>query len=411
MELVEQTVKLPSEELQALQHAFACFSEQTAQLREAYRQLKERAEQIDLELEAANKELKRKVQELDEAYHFQAGILRSIPTAVVVTDLDGTIRTMNPAAEQLWRVDASRSLGKHFKDVMRPDHGLLQGVLEHQHGRRQLRREIDGGERIICSTACLVEDSRGRPIGAVQADNDITRQRRLESELCQREKLADLGRMAAGLAHEIRKPLNGIKGFASLLERNAPEGEAEHRYVGNIMSAADRLNSMLARLLDFARPDDSHIAACDLAAAAAEVVEFLRAEFPQDGVAIELNVPPECAGVMADADRLRQVLLNLGKNGVEALDGSGRVLLAAVREGGAAVRVMVSDTGRGIGEDELPRVREPFYTRKPGGTGLGLAIVHRILQLHGSELEMESRPGAGTTAAFVLQAAQEAATT
>jgi two-component system nitrogen regulation sensor histidine kinase GlnL len=166
----------------------------------------------------------------------------------VVTDLAGAIITLNPAAEKMWGLPAERAVGAHFRSVMQPHHELLAGVLAGRYRQESVRRELGGQEpRIISSTACLVEDSGGRPTGAIQLDNDITRLHRLEVELCQQEKLADLGRMAAGLAHEIRKPLNGIKGFASLLARRLPSGESEQRYVGSIMGAADRLNSMLGR--------------------------------------------------------------------------------------------------------------------------------------------------------------------
>ena len=224
--LAEKQLEVGPEELRALEEAFAYFSSQTAQLKTAYIGLKEKAQQINLELEAANRELERKVQQLDEAYNLQRSILQSIPTAVVVTDLDGAVITFNPAAERMWGVPAERAVGAHFRDVMQPHHQLLAGVLAGRYRQESLRRELAGQEpRIISSAACLVEDSAGRPIGAIQLDNDITRLHRLEVELCQQEKLADLGRMAAGLAHEIRKPLNGIKGFASLLERRLQAGE------------------------------------------------------------------------------------------------------------------------------------------------------------------------------------------
>jgi len=406
-ELVEQQLDVGPEQLRALEEAFACFTSQTTQLKAAYLALKEKAEQIDLELEAANRELERKVRQLDEVSNLQRSILHSIPTAVVVTDLEGVINTFNPAAERMWGVPAEEAVGVHFRQVMDPHHRLLAGVLAGRYRQEALRRELAGSEpRIISSTACLVEDSAGRPIGALQLDNDITRLRRLEAELCQREKLADLGQMAAGLAHEIRKPLNGIKGFASLLGRRLQEGETEQRYVGSIMGAADRLDSMLGRLLDFARPDDVRCATCDLRAEAEEVAAFVRAE-ERSGARIAVQVPEQARAVRADRDKLKQVLLNLLKNGVEALEGPGSVTVRAepqCRGAERLVRVSVLDTGRGIAPEDRARILEPFYSNKEGGTGLGLPIVHRILQLHGSQLDIESRPGAGTTMSFLLPA-------
>jgi len=296
-------------------------------------------------------------------------------------------------------------MGRHFRDVMGEHGELLAGVLAGSSRRRQTRREVgDDSLRIIVGTAALVADSAGRPIGAVQVDRDITRECSLEARLNHREKLADIGRMAAGLVHEIRKPLNGIKGFASLLGRRVDESETHQRYAASIMEAADRLNGMLGRLLDFARPQALHSVPFDLRGQAERVAEFVRAEDPAAPAAVRVDVPDDARAAVGDPDKIIQVLLNLVKNGVEALDGAGSVCVRARAEGGDGewVRVEVVDDGMGIAPEALPKLTEPFFSSKPDGTGLGLSIVNRILQLHGTELEIQSRPGRGTTMSFRL---------
>lgn len=412
MAVVEQDAPAPPSQVQALEEAFALFCKQTEQLQEAYAGLKQKAERINLELEEANRELEQRVRELDEAHNFQSSILESIPTAVVVTDLSGTVRTFNAAAERMWGVPREEALGRSFHRVLGEHAGLLADVLAGRCRRESVRRELAGPElRTISSTACLVEDSAGRPIGAVQADQDLTRLSELEARVRQQEKLADLGKMAAGLAHEIRKPLNGIKGFASILERKLDCDSAQRRYIGNIMAAADRLNGMLGRLLDFARPDELKLTRCDLRAEAEEVAEFVRAEGLEDGVHLIVSMPDEARVVLADPHKVKQVLLNLVKNGVEALAGPGRVVVSArleAADGEPQVTVEVADTGRGIAPERLARIFEPFSSDKDGGTGLGLAIVSRILQLHGTRLDVRSRPGEGTAMAFSLPLARSA---
>ena len=407
LETSEERSQVTVEELQALTEAFEHFTRQTDQLREAYGQLKDEAERVDLELEKANLALQQKVRELDEANNFQRSILESIPIAVVVTDLDGAILTFNPAAEKMWGCSRQQAIGRDFRDVMKPHDALLAGVIERRYRQETLRREVGEGEtRIISSTACLVEDSSSRPIGATQLDRDITRECELESQLRQQEKLADLGRMAAGLAHEIRKPLNGIKGFASILERRSEADGRQHRYIENIIGAADRLNGMLSRLLDFARPDTLQAGPCDLRSEAEQICEFVRAEHSFERGEIVVDIPDEACWVVADRSKIKQVILNLVTNGVEALEGPGEVRVTACLEADneRLVRMMVSDTGRGIAKDKVGKILEPFYTEKKGGTGLGLAIVSRILQLHGSELLIDSEPGRGTTMQFRLAA-------
>ncbi len=407
MEVAENQLQDGVEQLRALEEAFARFTEQTAQLKEAYRELKERAERMDLELEVANRQLERKVQELDEAYNFQRSILDSIPAAVVVTDLDGTVRTFNPAAEALWEVPSDEAVGRDFRRIMEPHHELLAAALESREGQMSEQRELEDKEKkVIASTACLVRDSSGRSIGAIQVDRDITRVCSLQNELYQKGKLADLGKMAAGLAHEIRKPLNGIKGFASILQRKLDDDQARsERYVANIVSAVDRLNGMLSRLLDFARPEELRMGRCDLREEAVRIVEFVQADMETPQAEMAVTIPEEARWVSADADKIKQVLLNLVQNAVEALDGSGRVRIAARRAGAnhpRKVRVLVEDDGPGIPPDRAEAILEPFSTGKEGGTGLGLSIVCRILELHETRLQVDSEPGCGTAMSFLL---------
>ncbi len=405
MSVTDTQSQVGASELSALESAFELFTRQTEQLQQAYDRLQREAESMNLELEAVNRRLEAKVRELDETINFQQSMLESIPTAVVVTDLEGRIRTYNTAAEQLWRVPRTEALGRHVRDVMGDYSSLLESVLDGERRHEGVRREFTEPEpRIISSTAALVEDSEGNPIGAVQTDHDLSRVCALEAKLRHQEKLADLGRMAAGLAHEIRKPLNGIKGFASLLERRADDDETDRRYVGRIVESADRLNGMLGRILDFAKPDALKLEACDLQAEAREVADFVTAEDPSRPAVISLEVEEDARAVLADRNKIKQVLLNLVKNAVDAQDGEGTVWVTAAcnRDGADRVTVSIRDGGRGIPPEKLDRIMEPFYTEKQGGTGLGLAIVHRILQLHETHLEVDSEVGKGTCMRFVL---------
>jgi signal transduction histidine kinase len=164
-------------------------------------------------------------------------------------------------------------------------------------------------------------------------------------------------------------------------------------------------------LLDFARPDGIRLAACDLRSEAEQIAEFVRAEDASASVDIRVEVPEDARWATADPDKIKQVLLNLVQNGVEASDRGGTVRVAAtVQQEGVerGVRVAVTDSGKGMSPEQADRILEPFYTDKDGGTGLGLCIVHRILQLHGTSLEVDSTPGQGTTVAFQLPMASTA---
>lgn len=389
----------------ALQEAFDRFSRQTSALREAYRRLKEEAARVNVELERTNRRLEQKVRELDETNNFLHSILLSIPTAVLVTDLEGSVTALNPAAEDMWGISDRDAIGRSYGDILGRHGELLESVLLGRSRTESLRRRTDGDDpRVISSTASRVEDSAGNPIGTVQMDRDVTRLTHLEDRLCEQQKLADLGKMAAGLAHEVRKPLNGIKGFASLLRRSGKDEQARRKYAGRIMDAADRLNRMLARLVGFARPTGLKVRPCDLREVAEEVAEFVRFGVDDDGADVHVQVPDAAQTVLADRDKLQQILLNLVKNGVEATAARGDVVVHAGRDcvDAGRVRVRVADNGAGVPEDVAGRITEPFVTGKECGAGLGLAVVDRLLRMHDTKLRVHSERGVGTVMEFVL---------
>ena len=396
------------EKVEALEEIFQAFSRHTVSLQRTYRRLKEQAANLNLELEQTNARLEGKIRELDKVNNFQRSILSSVPVAVVVTDLDGVIRSFNPAAEQIWNKDADDAVGESYRRVLGRHGWLLRSVLAGRTRHESLRRDVEGENRVISSTACLVEDSEGRPIGAVQLDRDVTRLTRMEERLGRQQKLANLGKMAAGLAHEVRKPLNGIKGFASLLRRRFSEDEEGRKYAEHIMDAADRLSRLLARVMGLARPEALDRCRCDLKSQAEQVAEFIRCEDPDRDVHIEIDVPEAARFVMADEDKLKQILLNLMKNAVEASTGSAEVSLTTAEEtldGQRCVHVKIADNGCGMSEETVARMTEPFVSEKDGGAGLGLTVVQRLLRLHDSTLSVSSEPRMGTTMEFTLKPA------
>ncbi len=413
MTSISEFIDVEQMDARSLERAFDQFCEQTEKLQTAYDGLKRKVEAANLELEAVNRELEAKVRKLDEMSNFHKSILESIPTAVVVTDLKGGITTFNSAAEDMWGTTAGYARGRHYEEVMGEHGGLLAKVLEDGKRREGVRRELtDGDARVLfSSTADVVHDSRGNPIGAVQTDRDLTQVCILERQLIQQEKLADLGRMAANMAHEIRKPLNGIKGFASLLKHESGTEEKNGRYLANIMSATDRLNNMLGELLDFAKPADARPRPCDLAEAAGEVAQFISAENHHAGDIVTVDIPDDLRFVRADPAKLRQVLLNLVKNAVDAVGNRGKVGVRAEPEatefgGEQGIRVIISDNGSGIAPEKIDVIRQPFFSGN-SGAGLGLAICDRILQQHHSELEINSVVGKGTTVEFRLSGADK----
>jgi two-component system sensor histidine kinase HydH len=222
----------------------------------------------------------------------------------------------------------------------------------------------------------------------------------LQAEVRRSERLAALGRLVAGMAHEIRNPLNSISGYSQHLKgkfgTDTPEGKA----LDIIIREVDRLNRVITELLDFSRPREPELESLDLGDIVRSTLALIARETSSQGVTVVKEPPDTQVMVMGHADTLKQLLLNLSLNALQAMPDGG-VLSIQTGVSGKRPFLKVSDTGPGIPEEKQESIFEPFYTTRESGTGLGLAIVHRIVLDHGAEIRVESSPGAGAT--FVVR--------
>jgi two-component system, NtrC family, sensor histidine kinase HydH len=225
------------------------------------------------------------------------------------------------------------------------------------------------------------------------------REEQHQLEMTRRESLAHLGEMGAMLAHEIRNPLAGIKGFAQIIEKK-PQDARNGDFAQRIVSEVLRLETLVNELLSYAKSDRESMATVHLADVVSHVTALIRAEAEQHQVKIisECRENLQCIG---NQDRLTQVLLNVVNNAVQAMPGGGTVLITAYTDS-KNVMLIVNDTGQGIGEQDLSRVFEPFFTTRARGTGLGLALCKKIVEEHGGEIRMQSVVGEGTSVAISI---------
>jgi len=235
----------------------------------------------------------------------------------------------------------------------------------------------------------------------VKVFQDLTEIEALRQQVRRKDRLAALGEMAATVAHEIRNPLGGIRGFAALLGRDLRGNESASRLVDKILRGTANLERVVNELLEYTRPVDlrRRPTPCrELVEAAAGYIDPVpeNVEF--------VNEVDEDLRMLVDPDKMRQVLLNILLNAAQSIDGAGCVSIRS-ESGGGTVSLFVTDTGRGMDEDELGRIFTPFYTTKEKGTGLGLAIALKIVESHGGALVAESQPGRGSTFALRLPAA------
>jgi len=232
---------------------------------------------------------------------------------------------------------------------------------------------------------------------------DVTERERLQARLTEAERLAAAGELAAGVAHEIRNPLAAIVNATTLLGvEETLSGEERAHTLGVVKKEARRLNRILSDFLIFAGPREPKPLAGDIR----EIVDHVGALIREDhgrahDVELSVRVDPVVPAFPFDADQITQVVWNIALNGVEAMDGCGRLSIA-VGLSEAQVAIAITDTGRGMPAEELRRVFEPFYSKKPAGTGLGLTIARRIVAAHGGRIEIESTPGRGTCFTILL---------
>jgi signal transduction histidine kinase len=217
-----------------------------------------------------------------------------------------------------------------------------------------------------------------------------------QQQLVRSKQLAAIGEMAAIVAHEIRNPLSTIGGFARLLQRHPSDAERVKRNSRIIREEVERLERILEDLLELSRPEELKIEECDVGGLVCDVAEMARSDPKATQIEIRTDVEDDVPRVPADPALVREVMVNLIRNGLEAMHAGGTLTLRARRtENGAAIDV--SDTGEGIPPERLDTIFEAFVTTKPTGTGLGLARSRKIIEQHGAKLTVESQPGVGST--------------
>lgn len=214
--------------------------------------------------------------------------------------------------------------------------------------------------------------------------------RRLEEEVRRKEKLAAVGNLAAGVAHEIRNPLSSIKGYATYFGQRFPEGSEDREAAGVMVREVDRLNRVITDLIGLSRPSDVHPRAVCLENVVAHVLRLIRQDAALRGVQLDYRTSRRVPNALVDSERLGQSLLNLCLNALDAMPDGGRLTLAVARAK-KRVCLMVRDTGKGIEPRQLPHIFDPYFTTKGQGTGLGLAMVHKIVEAHNGEINVTSR--------------------
>ena len=375
-------------------------------------------------LRRAGASLERASDELASLQAFNQDVIDSLMSGLITTDYHGRILTFNRAAEAITGRGAESVIGEPVADVLQLPADFAETLSADLGGERSRRADFSftagGRQRIeIGLSATHLVTPTGRA-GFIFTFQDVTEIKRLERDARMKLRLAAVGEMAAGIAHEIRNPLASMSGSIQVLRQELPLTSDQAQLMDIVLRESERLNDIIRSFLAYARPQRSAISRVDLRHAVSDTAVLLRnSALVRETHQVDVEVPDGAVWYDADEGQIRQVIWNLATNGLRAMPDGGRLRIgvAAAQAGDAArsdqgaqdVLLWVRDEGIGIPADDLDGIFQPFHGSFAKGTGLGLAIVHRIVSDYNGEVQVRSAPADGTTFEIRLPARPAAA--
>ena len=351
---------------------------------------------------------------LRDSQAMAGAVVTNLPLGLLTGDPAGNVAMVNDTALEL--------LGIHRKDALGAPLTQLPGL-----DWRGMINELAGKENIlerdatlrapgarpasVSLSAAAMRNDDGVFLGNLFILRDTTEIKRLQAEARRNERLAGLGKLASGVAHEIRNPLSTIKGVATYLAKRTQPGGREEEAANTMVAEVDRLNRVVSELLDFARPAAITLVETNARELVDRALRLAEADIKAKQIVVSIDEEPGFPMVRISPERLTQALLNLFLNAVQAMEPGGRLRVAIRRQPEAGTfSLTVGDNGKGIAEADQALIFTPYFTTKPSGTGLGLAIVHQIVEAHGGGIRVDSAPGAGTefTVTLPLQGKENA---
>jgi PAS domain S-box-containing protein len=376
-------------DMAALAHALETFSQTTRTMEEAYRRLEARVAELDAELADKNQRL---------AYNteYLTSLLESMSDGVIAVDLDGAVTRFNRAASLILGYDAAEVTGRPFHDEFGRDFAAPR-----MPGETELRAKSGRMVPVIERDSPITGGS-GQRLGSVKTFQDLSELIALREQVRQIDRLAAIGEMAATVAHEIRNPLGGIRGFATFLADDIKPEDPRRRLVDKILEGVQSLERVVNELLEYTRPVDLSLRPAPCAGIVQAALGFLKYDSRQISIMTEIDPRHR---VLADAGKMRQVFLNILLNAVQSIEGRGEILVSAAADANT-VTVAFRDSGCGIAAEQLGQIFSPFFTTKEKGTGLGLAVCAKVVEGHGGEIRAESELGRGSTISVRLPRAE-----
>lgn len=365
------------------------------------------------QLQRTSRELDANRQNLAELRALNQNVVESIPSGLITLSSFGTASFVNPAGAHILRIEPMEMLGRHVTELgffsneewVAAREELATGSIV----RRETDREEEGEQRSIGFAISPLSTLDGHFSGYTVIFQDLTDVKKLEAEVRLKDRMAAVGELSAGIAHEIRNPLAAIAGSVQVLKNSKSLTQQEQRLMSIVLKESERLNKSISDFLRFVRPQEKRPAEFDVAASLNETLDLLT-NSPElhERHEIRRQIEPPSFLLVGDGDQIRQVFWNLARNAVAAMPKGG-ILTVHTLVTDSTYHIIFSDNGRGMSSADLQRLFQPFRTNFPSGTGLGMAISYRIVQEHGGRIEVASREGEGTSIVVSLPTLSEAA--
>lgn len=366
------------------------------------------------ELQVSNADLEVMRWQLMNSRNVLRALFDSIPASIYIIDRKYSLGAVNLHRARRTGLPPKQLVGRRCYQALYqlddpcPDCRVLDTLFGGENTvrtRRHWESDFEPQEWEISTYPIL--DEQELVTQAILLEQDVTEKRRLEATLAQSEKLAAVGQLAAGLAHEINNPLTAIIANAQLLQRELPQEDDKQELVDLIARAGARANQVVRNLLDLARKEHYDFTPVDVNETIRKALKFLHHEFTSRAIELVFEPHESSLLVIASQDHLQGVWLNLLTNAMDALENERKIIQVTTRPAGDEIHIIVTDSGKGIPPQNLPHIFEPFYTTKaPGrGTGLGLSVCHRVIKQHGGRILVESQAEVGTQFTVILPAA------
>jgi len=378
-------------------------------------------EMID-ELVKKEEVIYRLTQELEDVKNFMESVIQSIGSGIIITGINDTVTYINKAGERILGYPKDEVVGKSFgifalREKQSIVHSLLNNPDDLDTRKEGWMRRKDRMEFPVGFTINNHLSIRGETLGKIVIFRDMTNVFKIQEEILRMDRLVSLGKLSSGIAHELRNPLAGIKTTAQALSEEMSKEDSRREYLNRITKEIDRLNDLLKTFFSFAKPQKLNLINCHVKDIINEIIPFLFKEIADQGIRFVETYHPQLPAIKVDKSQMYQVFLNLFLNAIQAMPNGGELKIevnptVSYSQDGASqnfIKVVISDTGKGIPTNIIHRIFDPFFTTKSKGIGLGLSITYQIIKKHGGTIKVESKLEKGTSFIINLPVISETA--